>query len=448
MAYRMRFIFPMLLIGIILLSGCLESSKSGDTYYFKDQNISGGNDSNKVKVSSADANADYLFSKLQAGSGITLAIQNPGADENIIISSSGPAGDTNCSNNTSCILTGSILTSLPGLMNDLNISGDLNMLGTAPINFGGPTPDWNLWADTTNDFLMLRKKTAGAGRLDLNNLSFKINNIGFNNADPSANFLIFAGLGTETSARGILTGQLIYTGTLGPTAANFGMDYNGASNTVTSNGAQFYVRSQRNATTSTNMAGIIGETGLKPTSNVRFTTGTYDFDAFRTIINGTDANTFVTGGTYRARGFLQQLIEDFNTFGTKWGSIWNNDVQLNADVNLVWDGPDNNTKGNTITVYSGNALQHSVDANRNATWDSNGNTNWVKQDFQEDINAKKNIYGQYVGMTTDASTSCNTMCDIIDGNGGNWTCMVATTLSAGATTCSDATVSKNCLCKN
>lgn len=62
-------------------------------------------DSNKVKVSENDTNAEYLFTKLQAGNGISLSVQNPGADENILITASGSITDTNCSNNINCILT-------------------------------------------------------------------------------------------------------------------------------------------------------------------------------------------------------------------------------------------------------------------------------------------------------------------------------------------------------
>jgi hypothetical protein len=51
--------------------------------------VSGTDNDEKVKVSSADTTADYLENKLTAGSGITLTKLNPGADEEIEITSTG-----------------------------------------------------------------------------------------------------------------------------------------------------------------------------------------------------------------------------------------------------------------------------------------------------------------------------------------------------------------------
>lgn len=60
---------------------------------FLDVNGGGGlGDTNQVKVSANDTTPDYLFSKLQAGSNITLTIQNAGGDENILISSTATGG--------------------------------------------------------------------------------------------------------------------------------------------------------------------------------------------------------------------------------------------------------------------------------------------------------------------------------------------------------------------
>lgn len=60
-----------------------------------------GSDTNKVGVTGNDTTPDFLLSKLQAGNGVTLTLQNPGGDENILISATGSV-DTNCSVTGSC----------------------------------------------------------------------------------------------------------------------------------------------------------------------------------------------------------------------------------------------------------------------------------------------------------------------------------------------------------
>lgn len=49
-------------------------------------------DIGKVKISSGDILAGYLIDKLKAGSGITLTKENTGANEDILITSTGGAG--------------------------------------------------------------------------------------------------------------------------------------------------------------------------------------------------------------------------------------------------------------------------------------------------------------------------------------------------------------------
>lgn len=102
---------------------------------------SGGSssDSNQVAVSAADTTPNYLFPKLSAGSGITLAIQNPGGNENILISATGGGGSG----------TGRTYTS--GTPATIQVDNDLNRISQ---NYDGnfwsranplfPVPDVNL----------------------------------------------------------------------------------------------------------------------------------------------------------------------------------------------------------------------------------------------------------------------------------------------------------------
>ena len=53
----------------------------------------GGSSDHKVQINAADTTPDYLAPKLVAGAGISLAVQNPGANENILISATGAAED-------------------------------------------------------------------------------------------------------------------------------------------------------------------------------------------------------------------------------------------------------------------------------------------------------------------------------------------------------------------
>lgn len=61
----------------------------------------GGSDTNKVGVSIADTSPNFLFSKLSAGSNISLVILNPGANESVQINSTATGGgDVNSSDIT------------------------------------------------------------------------------------------------------------------------------------------------------------------------------------------------------------------------------------------------------------------------------------------------------------------------------------------------------------
>ena len=69
--------------------------------------VPGTDNDEKVKASSADTTADYLENKLTAGSGITLTKLNPGADEEIEITST---GDTSIYTDNGTIGSGRVAT--------------------------------------------------------------------------------------------------------------------------------------------------------------------------------------------------------------------------------------------------------------------------------------------------------------------------------------------------
>lgn len=298
--------------------------------------------------------------------------------------------------------------------------------------------------------LVIDPNKVGTGYVDINGGNVAVQNIGIGNAPPSNQFILFAGLGTESTSRGILVGQLVYVGTLAPTALNFGIDYNGNVTAITAQGSNLFARAQRNASGTSTLDGGVFTTGLTPLKNIKFTGGTWTFDGVEIRISGTDSNTFVTGGNWLVRGLYQQEIGDFNNFAIAFGALFNNDVQLNSGTLLIFDGPNDTSKGNTDINYNVGTsdLNFRVDGNAVATFDNDFTDWWTPNNFNQDVNAKKNLYGQYMNISTDNATSCITGCDAFDGNGGNWSCISATTYAAINTTCGDATVQKNCQCKN
>lgn len=56
---------------------------------FSFKSTAGGGDTYRVMTTGADTTPDYLSSKLVAGAGVTFTVQNPGANENILIDSTG-----------------------------------------------------------------------------------------------------------------------------------------------------------------------------------------------------------------------------------------------------------------------------------------------------------------------------------------------------------------------
>lgn len=282
------------------------------------------------------------------------------------------SGDTNCSNNANCILTGTILTANKSLFNaDVNINADLNILGSKAINFGGPTPDFNLYNVGADDKLYLRKKTAGTGTLDANNLDFLINNMGVCNSPISPNAVINGNC--FGSQRAVL--NFIYTSTGGSTV-----------NAILS-------QAQWRQTGAPSATGVIATAFLDTNINA---TGTITGLFANHGIGGTNR---ISGGTLTTRGIhirnqpgykgdnnggltLNQMLYiatpiDYNDNpATNWGIVSNGDIQLNSGNSLLLEGTDS-TKGDTNFTYINGGLDLKVDNNKIFKFDNNATTLFV-----------------------------------------------------------------------
>lgn len=385
-----------------------------------------------------------------AGQSLKVVQVNPGETGLQFASVSGV--DTNCDKNPNCTITGTINTGFDGNYNDMNVDGNISLLEGKGIKFGRPI-DWNINQDGAN--LRLYQLAGGSGFFDINASNLRAQHIGINNTSPGPNFVINAGIGAETIARGILVGQLVYMGTLAPTAVNFGMDYNGNAPMIVG-GATLYGRFQHVDNTSNRSWGVQAECGFTPLKNIKFTTGTYECASFQSMTQGADANTQISGGAWPTFwGFRQTINEDLNGRGVSFGSVWNNDVQIKEDANLFFDGVNDYNKGNTGFNYSStsNDLNFFVDNNTTGIFD-NDDVNWyTRHYFQQDINAKKNlyvdqnIYGQLISPGTAVGTSCNTVCGAVQYS-GPWVCVEAIDQTGVLSTCSDITLAKTCLCQN
>lgn len=117
---------------VLILLGIVFLSNPGRVVIISQDANGTLSDTNKVSVSGNDTTPGYLSEKLQAGTNITLTIQNPGADENILISSTATGGssDGNCDNNALCTITGKINTNIDANFHqDVNVGQDLNVHG-------------------------------------------------------------------------------------------------------------------------------------------------------------------------------------------------------------------------------------------------------------------------------------------------------------------------------
>ena len=112
---------------IPVISGCIDASadKMQDVIYYK-KDINGGLDSNTVAVSPNDTTPNYLENKITPGSNITVTTINEGGNEQLQISASASATDTNCSNNPICVISGIINTALDATFGNATFNGTIS----------------------------------------------------------------------------------------------------------------------------------------------------------------------------------------------------------------------------------------------------------------------------------------------------------------------------------
>lgn len=337
-------------------------------------------------VINGDSNLSFLdlndTPNSYSGQSLKVVQVNPGETGLQFASVSGI--DTNCDNNPNCLLTGTILTSNKSLFKaDVNISGDLNLLGTSSINFGGPSPDFNLYNVTANDTLYLRKKTAGVGTVDANNIDVKVNNMGVCNSPISANAVINANC--FGSQRAVL--NFIYTSTGGSSL-----------NAILS-------QAQWRQTGAPSATGVIAtaflDTNINATGSI---TGLL-------VNHGIGGGNRISGNTLTTRGIhirnqpgyigdingglvLNQMLyiatpTDYNKNpNVNWGIISNGDVQINTGNALLLEGTDS-SKGDTNLTYVNSGLELRVDNNRTIKFDNNATT--IYADLVPDANNQTSI---------------------------------------------------------
>lgn len=317
-----------------------------------------------------------------AGQALKVVQVNPGETGLQFASVSGI--DTNCDNNPNCLLTGTILTNQNALFNnDVNFNDDVNILDGQPINFGGPNPDFNLYNVPADDTLYLRKKTAGTGTFDANNIDWKLNNMGVCNSPISANAVINGNcLGSQ---RAVL--NFIYISTGGSTV-----------NAILS-------QAQWRQTGAPSATGVIATAFLDTNVN---TTGTI---TGLLVNHGIGGGNRISGGTLTTRGVsirnqpgyigdingglvLNQMLyiatpTDFNKNpNLNWGIVSNADIQINSGNALLLEGTDTG-KGDTNFTYVNSGLELRVDNNRTIKFDNNATT--IYADLVPDANNQVSI---------------------------------------------------------
>ena len=316
--------------------------------------------------------------------GQSLKIVQVNAGENGLQFSTVSGIDTNCDNNPNCLLTGTILTNFNAFFkNDVNFNDDVNILDGEPINFGGPNPDFNLYNVTANDTLYLRKKTAGTGTVDANNIDVKVNNMGVCNSPISANAVINANC--FGSQRAVL--NFIYTSTGGSSL-----------NAILS-------QAQWRQTGAPSATGVIAtaflDTNINATGSI---TGLL-------VNHGIGGGNRISGNTLTTRGIhirnqpgyigdingglvLNQMLyiatpTDYNENpNVNWGIVSNGDVQINTGNALLLEGTDSG-KGDTNFTYVNSGLELRVDNNRTIKFDNNATT--IYADLVPDANNQTSI---------------------------------------------------------
>lgn len=444
-----------------------------------------GSDNNKVAVSSSDTNPNYLFSKLQAGSGITLSIQNPGSDENILISSTGASGDGN----------GSIL----GTANQISVTNGLSRLfGDSNVVLSLPQ---NIHTAATPQFVGLTLSPCSSLTVDSSpQIRFKVDCIGLLNTSqtiiPSQSaisdlgnitniwddlWVIDANVRNDLNA-GHLKANNARILNLSVDDLNASCDDLNDNCLTESDGNDLYVRlngagiqtiistglttirTSGHVTPATSGTGGLGQAG--------FRWGSSFINQITTNPGNGGAGMFVQVNTSSFCGVSTDICMDFNNTTKSfnftdmnimyygWG-IGSNAIGLSYQIPRATDGSwddyqrdgsyQNMIVGTQLApqvYYEGkfnhvgsNQIDLNVTDDLNVTGDGN---------FHNNLYVDQNIYGQLGFGVALIGTTCNTICTAYNNTplGSTWTCILATSQAGVASTCGDTLIEKNCVCKN
>jgi len=443
-----------------------------------------GSDSNQVKVSSNDTTADFLFSKLQAGPNISLTIQNPGGNENILISSTGSGGGG-----------GSGRTYTSGTPATIQVNNDTN---TISQNFDGNFNARINALDLNNSLAYAKTDTNCSTSPDCNNLYFKLNptatqtisgafdtifsgriraalnvpiSIG-NSAPAGINDINFYGAFYQANPD-IGTGALVFPPqrcAFQITGTESCLDFNNTTRTVGMRDGKehpFYFWKYGSALSTKGLYAIAPSDILYATWGATEAVDAndliwYSYGDHRFVqpmiynpIWGTGSNGWGHITKILFYGTPNNFVNDANHIGdlNHVGSIDLNG-NLNLTGNIAGDGEINVAGsilgGGVLSIAGGAQFGSSVDTNYfNSSLGGffGGDTNFNRVGVSNNIWVDGNVYGQWFSFQAAAGTSCNTICNGWDVNIANLTCQFARTTANVATTCTTTTGARNCLCK-
>lgn len=519
-----------------------------------------GSDSNQVKVTTNDTTPGYLSDKLDAGSNITLTIQNPGADENILISATGSGFDTNCSATNSCPnivyqnqdanlnnirfkgtisggdfnyslsdandsqscpagqalqSVGATITcvdinatssdgngSILGTSNQVNVTnglsrlfGDANVVLSLPQNIdtsSSPqfvglnlTPCSTFQMDTSPQLRF--KVDCGAstvssttfipvvsGTTDIGNTSnvwddFWIQDINARNDINSQNLRIYGsakirnlsvddlnascadlndGCLTQTDGNGLyVLKNPVSTQIINPfpnTLAN-PLDVNGNLRPLVTQVSNLGANGRRWNDVFAVRYVAVASTG-QPSLVIQSNTGAYcvsgtdtcmDFNGQIRAVTLSDNNIMYHGWGMTGSAFGLYYHYPSSTeptfqapLVTPDGTMWNKKTNGLIQPMVFYRGKMNEVGSNLLDLNVTNDLNVSGDGN-----------------FHQNVKVDSNIFGQLISPGNLVGVSCNTTCGAYS-YAGPWVCVEATNITGASSTCSDATVAHNCLCRN
>lgn len=438
-------------------------------------------DSNQVKVTANDTTPNYLFPKLEAGTGISLLVQNPGGDENILISSTVPGGSG-----------GRTYTS--GTPATIEVNNDNN---TISQNFDGNFTSRINGLDLNNSLNYAKTDTNCSTSIDCNLLYFKLN--------PTATQTVGAQVSNFTAAIQALLNQPINIGNPQGNRINdinfYGAQYTSSPELgegaliVPSNRGVFCVTATeicQDFNAQSNSVGI-KEGFLNPIYYAKFGGRSTTMGLYRI---GPTTVLYSQWGVTAPLLYGDKLMFDFNnhqgfqpySYNPIWGVGtlgWGHEDKIvfyGTPNNFVYDanhmGDVNHTgsfdvNGSTsitdnLSVGMGLDVQQDITGHNNLSIDGTGqfggsidtnyfnsaqggtfglDTNFANIGATGSVFVDGNIFGQTMSMFSAIGTTCNTLCGsvVVD---RPWICVEARTTTGAASTCTQNIAAVNCICKN